>query len=151
MNTFSLGSFEVHSAQIVITDPCYTPDTWCQALLEVAGGTWNGRVETKDGKVTCMISTHKDYLVNDKHWELAEEEIGNDSGNVGMYDAAKYLTSSGSQDWIAENYKAAYLGPHGGSLGRGVVCKPAEEGNYNLYVAKAPNGMIIGLKVKFVY
>ncbi len=143
MNTVALGKFLVASGQIAITDPTYTPQTWCQAILEVAGGTWRAEVLKKDNKIESFQAIHNDYASpSEREWQLTEYEIGIDSGVVGMYDAAKYLSACDEQN-------TEILGT---SFAFGTVCKPnVNNDNFNLYIATSDNGTIIGLKIKFVY
>ncbi len=40
-----LGSFEVVSGQLIISDPCYKRGIWCAGTLEnVRNGEWNAKV-----------------------------------------------------------------------------------------------------------
>lgn len=39
--TNNLGSFDVHSGELIVSDPCYSLGTWCQGKLEnVRNGEW---------------------------------------------------------------------------------------------------------------
>ena len=43
MDRNSVGGFEVKSGKLMVSDPCYKKDTWCQKVLnDVRNGKWNG-------------------------------------------------------------------------------------------------------------
>lgn len=65
-STSPLNAFAVSSGALRVTDPCYTPDTWCAGTLEnVKNGIWQAHV-----------GYHKDSLDAEmaERWLKAEEE-----------------------------------------------------------------------------
>jgi hypothetical protein len=158
MNTVNLGKFLIASGKIAVTDPTYSPETWCQAIVEVAGGEWKAEVIEKNGAAYAFQTVNCNYdFPPEKSWERSTFEIGIDSGVIGFYDACKYLVSWTTEDPAAEMNKILVHNsdkdePVRKGFYRGTVCHPGvNNDNFNLYVVKADNGTIVGLRVKFIY
>ena len=96
-STLELGSFEVTSGRLVVSDPCYDPNSWCAGKLDRAKvGNWNATAEHLDEgewgiRVARLIAQHED--VDDLH-ELDRYsttfKVGVDSGQAGFFDAAYF-------------------------------------------------------------
>ena len=78
------------SENVMVSDPCYTPDTWCQTKLDnVLPGLYNVEVERHDEgtgwgvRVSSITVIHEDY-VDDGDWEQ-HSECGVDSGQCGIF------------------------------------------------------------------
>ena len=79
----------------MVSDPCYTPDTWCQTKLDnVLPGLYNVEVERHDEgtgwgtRVSSITVIHKDYEDTDD-WEQ-HSECGVDSGQCGVFCMTSY-------------------------------------------------------------
>ena len=81
---------------VIVTDPSYNTETWCQAKLDnVKEGQYITHCEIVDtdgwGKrCSLLIASHSSYNVNNLNWEVYPEEIGVDSGQAGIFDMAYY-------------------------------------------------------------
>ena len=77
------------SENVMVSDPCYTPDTWCQTKLNnVLPGLYNVDVQKSDEgdwgvRVSSITVIHKDYEDTDD-WEQ-HSECGVDSGQCGIF------------------------------------------------------------------
>jgi hypothetical protein len=78
------------SENVMVSDPCYTPDTWCQTKLNnVLPGLYNVEVVRHDEgtgwgvRVSSITVIHEDYTDNDD-WEQ-HSECGVDSGQCGIF------------------------------------------------------------------
>ena len=78
------------SENVMVSDPCYTPDTWCQTKLDnVLPGLYNVEVDKHDEgtgwgvRVSSITVIHEDY-VDDGDWEQ-HSECGVDSGQCGIF------------------------------------------------------------------
>jgi hypothetical protein len=78
------------SENVMVSDPCYTPDTWCQTKLDnVLPGKYNVEVDKHDEgtgwgvRVSSITVIHEDYTDNDD-WEQ-HSECGVDSGQCGIF------------------------------------------------------------------
>lgn len=83
------------SENVMVSDPCYTPDTWCQTKLDnVLPGLYNVEVERHDEgtgwgtRVSSITVIHEDY-VDDGDWEQ-HSECGVDSGQCGIFCMTSY-------------------------------------------------------------
>jgi len=83
------------SENVMVSDPCYTPDTWCQTKLDnVLPGLYNVEVERHDEgtgwgvRVSSITVIHKDYTDTDD-WEQ-HSECGVDSGQCGVFCMTSY-------------------------------------------------------------
>ena len=82
--------------KVMVSDPCYGLNTWCQGVLEnVLPGEYECKVGFADeGKWGIRVAdievTHKDYV--DKFLEMRPEafEVGVDSGQAGIFDYEYY-------------------------------------------------------------
>ena len=93
----AVGTFEVKSGKLVVTDPCYDRGTWCMGLLEdVKNGTWEAYTQTKNegfwgDRVAKLVVFHKDHDTDigaTRH--IAQFEVGVDSGQAGFFDEPSY-------------------------------------------------------------
>ena len=68
--------------QVVVSDPCYTIPTWCQAVVDgVKPGTYESyvkKVDLNDWGVRCsmLIAVHEDYRDGVLRWEEYPADIG---------------------------------------------------------------------------
>ena len=83
------------SENVMVSDPCYTPDTWCQTKLDnVLPGLYNVEVERHDEgtgwgvRVSSITVIHKDYEDTDD-WEQ-HSDCGVDSGQCGVFCMTSY-------------------------------------------------------------
>ena len=96
-----LGSFEVISGKLAVSDPCYDTDVWCRGELEnCKTGTWAASALEKHmgmwrHRICKLIAVHEDYVNSASvHMERAPFEVGVDSGQAGIFDAAHYRDPS---------------------------------------------------------
>lgn len=95
-------SFEITSGKMIVTDPCYDKETWCQAKLDnVKIGKWHATAEYSDegewGARVASIWVWHDSLGIDNPGrdfpccnESIPADIGVDSGQAGFFDLEKY-------------------------------------------------------------
>jgi len=94
MQEKNIGTFEVKSGKICVSDPCYDRGTWCAAWgLLAKNGIWDATFYTSDEgswghRIARIEARHKDTL-NDI-WKKHKTEIGVDSGQAGIYDSKIY-------------------------------------------------------------
>ncbi len=94
-------SFEITSGNMIVTDPCYNKETWCQAKLDnVKIGKWHSTIEYSDEghwgvRVASIRAWHDSLGDNDSERtctcdELIQADIGVDSGQAGFFDLEQY-------------------------------------------------------------
>lgn len=83
------------SENVMVSDPCYSLDTWCQTKLDnVLPGLYNVEVDKHDEgtgwgvRVSSITVIHEDY-VDDGDWEQ-HSECGVDSGQCGIFCMTSY-------------------------------------------------------------
>ena len=82
------------SENVMVSDPCYSPDTWCQTKLDnVLPGKYNVEVDKSDldgwgTRVSSITVIHEDYEDTDD-WEQ-HSECGVDSGQCGIFCMTSY-------------------------------------------------------------
>ena len=82
------------SENVMVSDPCYSPDTWCQTKLDnVLPGLYNVDVQKSDEgdwgvRVSSITVIHEDYEDTDD-WEQ-HSECGVDSGQCGIFCMTSY-------------------------------------------------------------
>ena len=85
----------------MVSDPCYSPDTWCQTKLDnVLPGLYNVEVEKSDEgdwgvRVSSITVIHEDYEDTDD-WEQ-HSECGVDSGQCGIFCMTSYRNDEVSE------------------------------------------------------
>lgn len=89
--------------EVIVSDPCYTIPTWCQAVIDnVLPGTYLVDVEKKDEGnwgVRCSILTavHEDYIRTPLSWKKHPADIGVDSGQAGIFSKDTYRNDDYSE------------------------------------------------------
>lgn len=96
-----LGTFEVVSGKLVVSDPCYERDIWCAGTLEnVRNGEWNAsadyvNVEDWGRRVSKLIAQHMDCPDDNSLIRRGTLfEVGVDSGQAGIFDSQHYQDGS---------------------------------------------------------
>jgi len=158
-----LGTFEVTSGKLVVSDPCYSRWTWCMGTLEnVKNGTWTARILVSDegelgkrvAELEVLHSTVKDPPALG-FWENTGIEVGVDSGQAGFWDDAKFGGGGeGKYDDPTSFYgqachKTLHEG-HAGIMDGGVVSSSGfGDGGYACYILKDGDD-IVGAKIVFI-
>jgi hypothetical protein len=89
MKEINVGSFEIESGEVLVSDPCYEVDTWCNgSLSNVKKGKWKSYVVEED-RIMYLVAYHNKTKVpsyNSSMWKKSDIEVGVDSGQAGIYD-----------------------------------------------------------------
>jgi hypothetical protein len=101
--------FEVVSGELVISDPCYSEETWCQGVVKAKNGKWYPNAETVNmegwgNRVVTLVAGHEEfwsYMSDDYKedfippvWEKLPFSVGVDSGQAGIFDFSHYRDDS---------------------------------------------------------
>ena len=168
----NLGSFEVVSGKLAVSDPCYDPDVWCRGELENCKiGTWNASIVEKHmgtwGHRICrLIAVHEDYIhASSLIREVAGFEVGVDSGQAGIFDASHYQDDSVVPD---DGHKHLFEGEEAepwydyccditlsvqsaGVLPFGCVSSSGfGDGGYDCYIWRNSDGQIVRVEIEFI-
>lgn len=107
--------FKITSGKMIVTDPCYDKQTWCQAKLDnVRNGTWYATAEYSDEgnwgeRVAGLWVWHSDLKIENPSRdfpvcpEFIPADIGVDSGQAGFFDLDKYPDDPHKDDEFYNN------------------------------------------------
>jgi len=90
MNRITLES------EVMVSDPCYTDETWCQIKLkDVLPGTYLTTVKkTVDRswgeRCSVLLAVHENYVEDSLTWRNYPGQIGVDSGQAGIFSLSTY-------------------------------------------------------------
>lgn len=99
------------SSHVMVSDPCYDTDTWCNAdLHNVRPGTWHTKALYKDGLCTDLVVWHKDMKepTFDKY-EKTSINVGVDSGQAGVYDYDHFAKNCKNEEWYDSMCTGRYV------------------------------------------
>ena len=117
---YRLGELELKDS-VYVSDPCYSPGTWCQALVgNLKPGKYIGYMKKADfgpGSLGGIRATDL-WIIHSEHQHLYPIEIldqsiniGVDSGSAGIYDSDYYKehhTPELDKDWYGKQFDIRY-------------------------------------------
>ncbi len=106
MDLKEIGTFQIESGRIIISDPCYEADNGCN-IVDVPAeiGEWKANVVMQGGRVAMLMAIHTGTEECDMRSILTlpfDVRIGVNSGQAGVYDQ-KYFKDD---DEIDEDFFA---------------------------------------------
>jgi hypothetical protein len=166
---FSLGN------KVMVSDPCYGTDTWCQGVLEnVRKGFWDAYIKVTDEgnwgeRVAELVAINLDYndeydgLTSEDINELQEFEVGVDSGCAGIFDYEYYCkyhdNKHADEDWYTKEICDQFFPTFDYSGWEKSIFTEFEgvasnsgygDGGYDCYVARNEEGEIVGIKIVYI-
>ena len=112
ITTTNKGTIKLGS-KVMVSDPCYGLNTWCQGVLDnVLAGEYECVAEYSDERdwgerVSAIEATHKDYKGKFMEMYPEEFEVGVDSGQAGIFDYdyyCKYHTDTNERKEVDDNW-----------------------------------------------
>lgn len=157
---YALGDFELSQPDLVISDPCYKPGTWCAGTIKAKPGKWicDALIGPTNWytRVKRLRARHESVSEAVYALEFVDTgiDVGVDSGQCGLFDAEKYEKDA-FVDSAYEKLCDITLGSElsGGIIpGRsGVVCESGfGDGSYNALVHRNADGEVIGIQLVFI-
>lgn len=168
-----LGNFTI-TGQMKVSDPCYKPDVWCSGVLDTKPGDWEAAIMVLDNeetggwgsRVAVLAVKHKNCsiplatnTINEtsdclklsprSDWEIADFEVGVDSGQAGFYDNNNFINRNGGDDekWYDKMCSITLSKEQAGVFTDGVVTRSGYgDGGYPCIFHTG-----IGGKVDFAY
>lgn len=157
---------------VYVTDPCYDVDVWCRTTLRnVLPGEYiawmTGEFPMYGMRNSGLVVIHKDYYGKKKKWYY-HGNIGVDSGQAGIFDAASYRDDSAVDSinppniefcvpgkkqpgdlWYDAVTKFTLGDKRWGGYSHGIVSSSGcGDGMYDFRVLKAKN-KIVGISIDF--
>lgn len=167
------------SNDVIITDPCYTEDTWCLTRLNnVLPGSYVCAADhdSSTDRIAMLRITHQDYITGKKARLTYEHvaDIGVDSGQAGIFCMTSYrddaydipIPEDKSSSWIVdqgptEGYPGQYwynrvssytfTKDDWGAYDRGVLSRSGwGDGVYPVTIAK-DGDQVISIQIQFMF
>lgn len=88
-------------SHVMVSDPCYDTDTWCNGdLKDILPGTWRTKAIYMYDRCTDLIAWHKDVPEPTfDQYEKTDIVVGVDSGQAGIYDYKHFATMCKNEKW----------------------------------------------------
>lgn len=99
--------------KLVVSDPCYTLNTWCMAVLEnVLSGKYRCYMSCIDDNVSKILVIHEGYNVDEETINVEEPvDIGVDSGQAGFYNYEYFKQYSDMRNLDEMRWRKEYYTP----------------------------------------
>jgi hypothetical protein len=164
------------SENVMVSDPCYTPDTWCQTKLDnVLPGKYNVEVDKSDEgewgtRVSSITIIHEDYTDGQVDWD-DHSSLGVDSGQCGIFcmtsyrndelsesittpdvefSLSDYRKDEGGDRWYEKMCKFTLDKQQWGVYDTGVVSSSGYgDGQYPMEVME-DDGKVVGIKITYL-
>lgn len=158
----SIGSFEVTSGQLIVSDPCYDHSI-IAGVLNVKNGQWNAEIESDNGRPMVLQIEHASSP-RTEFFKKTPLEVDVDSGQAGFFESSAYRDDSvvkeehyGDGDRICEEtpfYSVCCShtleDPGAGTFEFGAVSSSGYgDGTYECLVAKNADGEIVAAQINF--
>lgn len=166
---YSIGTFEVTSGKLLVTDPCYNRGTWCSGMLEnVKNGKWYANVNRGTrgnwgNRNAALFICHESFKMI-QHYDfyfdkLEKIDVGVDSGQAGffcdsIYPVNKPTGEYGEAGTFYDDACNATLETenHAGIVqGKGVASSSGfGDGSYRCYTSQNEAGEIVFACIEFI-
>ena len=165
-----IGSFEIKSGNVMISDPCYKLGTWCQGKIKnVKKGLWQAEVKQSDegdfgNRIAELIASHSNTGATTE-WKKTRLEVGVDSGQAGIFDLKEYHGGEdeyGEGGWYDKCCHETLKKENGhqissaGVIKGGVVSSSGfGDGGYDCFIKRRRDsrnraGKIVAIKIVFI-
>ena len=150
--------------KVMVSDPCYGLNTWCQGVLEnVLPGTYDCEVEYSDEgawgvRVAAIEVTHTNCGAYG--FEITDFTVGVDSGQAGIFDYDYYVKyhedTNGRRevddDWYDRVCDITLSEESAGTIDElGFVSSSGYgDGGYDCWVARNRDGYIVAIRIEYI-
>lgn len=151
--------------KVLATDPCYTVDTWCNALVDgVLPGEWDGyALEIEDSgfgrRVAIQVAHHRNHPVKawSTCWRTLSGNVGVDSGQCGLFDYRRYPKGPSTGEYgdsgsvYGKCCEVTLANPSAGRVRQGFVTESGiGDGCYSLLGQVDRKGQLVALALVFL-
>lgn len=148
--------------KVRVSDPCYGTSVWCAGTIDnVKEGLYNVEVEYSDEgdwgtRVKSLAVMHSEYKDVVCFTEVADFEVGVDSGQAGFYDEDYYqqyhTEADCNDDWYDEICNLTLSRKQYGIKDEKCVVSSSGygDGGYTCYIARNDNNEVIALMIEFI-
>jgi len=155
----NIGTFELKTSRMLVTDPCYGKEIWCTyTITDAKPGIWEGDVVMSDegvwgNRVAELHVRHTEDYATDPT-EKIDTVIGVDSGQAGFFDLDEFPDCGGADDKFYNEACEVTLSkgiPAGPVSNMGIVSSSGfGDGGYSLYVGRNDKGEVISASLIFI-
>jgi len=164
----NIGTFKVVSGKIMVSDPCYEKDTWCNGVLNnVKNGNWIAEIELNEEKRVSRLIAICGNGKNIRGGGRKENfTVGVDSGQAGIYDLKFFKddnvvknverlnpdnTICKDEPWYSINCDRTIGKEKAGVIPYGCVSSSGYgDGSYDCYTWTDKSGKIVVIEIKFL-
>ncbi|MCR8978449.1 DUF4241 domain-containing protein [Brevibacillus laterosporus] len=163
----NLGTFQITSGTLVVSDPCYECEQGISGIVEEAAiGTWIGiidQIDTGDWGERCayVCAYHKSIDIEQvTNWEACDFIVGVDSGQAGIFEHQIYRVDDSvigetkfmpEDRWYSSCCDQTLGEPKAGVINGGVVSRSGfGDGGYEAFIAKNAEGKVIAVQIVFI-
>lgn len=163
----NLGTFQITSGTLVVSDPCYECQQGISGIVEEATiGTWIGiidQIDTGDWGERCayVCAYHKSIDIEQvTNWEACDFIVGVDSGQAGIFEHQVYRVDDSvigetkfmpEDRWYSSCCDQTLGEPKAGVINGGVVSSSGfGDGGYEAFIAKNAEGKVIAVQIVFI-
>jgi hypothetical protein len=159
--------------EVVISDPCYTIPTWCQAILgNVLPGNYEVHCKSVDlgdwgVRNSMLLVVHEEHSDEPLEWDSHPATIGVDSGQCGIFSRESYRNDKhpiergdadfscsrgeSGDDFYDKMAQRTLSSKSFGVYDEGAVCSSGiGDGSYMLFTSQDEFGNVIALAVDFL-
>jgi hypothetical protein len=157
LDPVKLGKFALLSGKFQVTDPCYSPDTWCAGSIAARNGVWDAQLVRSNEKewgerVAELVIQHIDANLVLPEVD-SEITVGVDSGQAGFFCADTYAAVHKSEYGEPGFYGTVctLTSGGGGLVGFGVASSSGfGDGSYQCLVRKNARDEIETARIIFI-
>ncbi|MBM7111671.1 DUF4241 domain-containing protein [Brevibacillus laterosporus] len=163
----NLGTFQITSGTLVVSDPCYECQQGISGIVEEAAiGTWIGiidQIDTGDWGERCayVCAYHESIDIEQvTNWEACDFIVGVDSGQAGIFEHQIYRVDDSvigetkfmpEDRWYSSCCDQTLGEPKAGVINGGVVSSSGfGDGGYDAFIAKNAEGKVIAVQIVFI-
>lgn len=158
-----IGTFNVNSGKVEITDPCYSPESGI-VVNNVKNGTYLSFVDVVDAgnwgsRNAILYAINKEYFdenqlkvneLNLQNWDPQNDYFGVDSGQGGIFDVSKFLGGD-NEEFYDECCSITLNGIGAHTLDGGVVSSSGfGDGGYGYQIIKNAKSEIVAISLIFI-
>ncbi len=159
---WDLGSFTLSQSQLLVSDPCYSPGTWCTGSMDAIEGLWHAEsligptdwgTRVKGLRVRHELQESSIFEHTDA-WEDSGFDIDVDSGQCGFFDAARFIEDAKCDMAYRELCDLTGYGTLHGGIIKGnsgaVTLSGYGDGSYRCCVRRDSEGKVVAAKIIFI-
>jgi hypothetical protein len=162
-----IGTFKINTQEVMVSDPCYTIDSWCQGIIKpMVKGNYRAFVDISDEgdwgeRVARLKIVHEEHSPKTECQERTNIDVGVDSGQAGFWDIVAYRNrqlvpeeyhyADHAERWYEMCCRGTDAEDKASVQPFGVVSRTGYgDGRYNCYVGRNARGLVVAAEIVFI-